>query len=100
MTNTQEAFEKWHKTTNRGYIYKKTELGEYIEARVDIDYQIWQANQANNDAVIAELVEALEDTRKEMPHNSFNHDVNLYRRIDALIAKHKKCTARMELNNS
>lgn len=94
MTNTQEAFEKtfmekWG-TKNKPERVRNTNPTVYWSDGFECAWQGWQANQAHNDSVIAELVEALEDTRKEMPHNSFNHDVNLYRRIDALIANHKK----------
>lgn len=86
MTNTQEAFKKW--------FYENREIYN-TNSTYDLMFMTWQANQANNDAVIAGLVEALawamqniDEFCIDATERHAEHDKYL-----ALIAKHKKGTA-------
>ena len=59
MTN-QEKFEQWHKTHYRGLNYASHNNNSYINARVDLDYDIWKAAKQDSAAEIAELKAEIE----------------------------------------
>jgi len=101
--STQDAFEKWCKDVGQNV---------YMElAPKDLCLEAWKASQAHNDAVIAELVEALEQAittvhlscvihridvqigKISQPQydvqSLYEYDKKLLDKIESLIAKHK-----------
>ena len=55
MTNQREAFEKWHKTKYRGLKYNSDSNGGFLNPRTDLDFDIWQAAQADQVKRVKEL---------------------------------------------
>lgn len=85
MTNTPMTFEEWLKTKECDANYGFHRLSEY---RTNMCKEVWQASQAQQASVIAELVEAL-DKLEQWAHLWTDESNGMLVNTRALIAKVK-----------